>query len=103
MGEPKAPLVGRTRLSGVPPDSVRCTRGLQLELATFGNFQSDSAIIHRTVRCTPDSVRCSKGEPPQELASLGFSLQPLRYNSPDCPVQQRSNGYFGANGYLRCI
>jgi hypothetical protein len=23
----------------VPPDSVRCTRGLQLELATFGNFQ----------------------------------------------------------------
>jgi hypothetical protein len=92
MGEPKAPLVGRTRLSGVPPDSVRCTRGLQLELATFGNFQSDSAIIHRTVRCTPDSVRCSKGEPPQELASLGFSLQPLRYNSPDCPVYTGLSG-----------
>jgi hypothetical protein len=33
-----------------------------------------SAIIHRTVRCTPD-----------------------------CPVQQRGNGYFGANGYLRRI
>jgi hypothetical protein len=33
-----------------------------------------SAIIHRTVRCTPD-----------------------------CPVQQRSNGYFGANGYLHYI
>jgi hypothetical protein len=92
MGEPKAPLVGRTRLSGVPPDSVRCTRGLQLELATFGNFQSDSAIIHRTVRCTPDSVRCSKGEPPQELASLGFSLRPLRYNSPDCPVYTGLSG-----------
>jgi hypothetical protein len=23
-----------------------------------GNFQSQRAIIHRTVRCTPDSVRC---------------------------------------------
>jgi hypothetical protein len=24
----------------------------------------------------------------------GFSLQPLRYNSPDCPVHLRGNGYF---------
>jgi hypothetical protein len=79
-------------VSGAPPDSVRCTRGLQLKLATFGNFQSDSAIIHRTVRCTPDSVRCYKGEPPQELASLGSSLQPLRYNSPDCPVYTGLSG-----------
>jgi hypothetical protein len=53
-------LLWRTGLSGVPPDSVRCTtghvrctRGLQLELATFGNFQRHS-----------------------------------RYNSPDCPVLQ---------------
>jgi hypothetical protein len=43
--------------------------------------------VHRT-------VRCSKERRPQELASLGFSLQPLRYNSPDCPVHLRSNGYF---------
>jgi hypothetical protein len=42
-----------------------------------------SAIIHRTVRCTPDSVRCSKEARPQELASLGNAQQPLRYNSPD--------------------
>jgi hypothetical protein len=73
-------------VSGAPPDSVRCTRGLQRELATFGNFRGRRAIIHRTVRCTPDSVRCSKEARPQELASLGISLQPLRYNSPDCPV-----------------
>jgi hypothetical protein len=38
----------------VPPDSVRCTRALEAELATFGNFRGRSAIIHRTVRCTPD-------------------------------------------------
>jgi hypothetical protein len=59
-----------------------------------GISRGTRAIIHRTVRCTPDSVRCSKGGRPQELASLGFSLQPLRYNSPDCPVHLRSNGYF---------
>jgi hypothetical protein len=46
----------------VPPDSVRCTRGLHAELLTFGKIQRRSAIIHRTVRYTPDSVRCSKEE-----------------------------------------
>ena len=45
-------LVWHTGLSGAPPDSVRCTRGLQAELNTFGNSQRRFAIIHRTVRCT---------------------------------------------------
>jgi hypothetical protein len=36
----------------VPPDSVRCTRGLQAKLRTFGNSQRRFAIIHQTVRCT---------------------------------------------------
>jgi hypothetical protein len=35
----------------VPPDSVRCTRALDAELATFGKMGGRSAIIHRTVRC----------------------------------------------------
>jgi hypothetical protein len=39
-GQPKCALVWRTGLSGVPPDSVRCTRGLQAELFTFGNSQA---------------------------------------------------------------
>jgi hypothetical protein len=73
-------------VSGAPPDSVRCARELQLKLATFGNSSDRRAIIHRTVRCTPDSVRCSKEARPLELASLGIAQQPLRYNSPDCPV-----------------
>jgi hypothetical protein len=34
--KPKAALVWRTGLSGVPPDIVWCTRVDQLELATFG-------------------------------------------------------------------
>ena len=65
------------------PDSVRCTKGLHAELLTFGKIQRCSAIIHRTVRCTPDSVRCSKEERPQELASFGNSQRLVRYNSPD--------------------
>jgi hypothetical protein len=44
------------------PDNVRCTRGLHAELLTFGKIQRRFAIIHRTVRCTPDSVRCPRGE-----------------------------------------
>jgi hypothetical protein len=67
----------------VPPDSVRCTRGLQRQLATFGNFSGRRAIIHRTVRCTPDSVQCSKEERPQELASFGNLQRLVHYNSPD--------------------
>jgi hypothetical protein len=82
-GQPKAPLVWGHRTVRCTPDSVRCTRGLQLELATFGNFQRRSAIIHRTVRCTPDSVRCAKEERPQELASFGNLQRLVRYNSPD--------------------
>jgi hypothetical protein len=48
-----------------------------------GNSRGDSAIIHRTVRCTPDSVRCSKEERHQELASFGKLQRLLRYNSLD--------------------
>jgi hypothetical protein len=81
-GAPDCPLCHRT-VFGAPPDSVRCTRGLSAELFTFGKIQRRSAIIHRTVRCTPDSVWCSKEERPQELASFGNSQRLVRYNSPD--------------------
>jgi hypothetical protein len=52
QGITEGTLVWRTGLSGAPPDSVRCTRELQVELFTFGNSQRRFAIIHRTVRCT---------------------------------------------------
>jgi hypothetical protein len=81
-GVPDCPVCHRT-VSGAPPDSVRCTRGLHLKLATFGKIQRRSTIIHRTVWCIPDSVRCSKEERPQELASFGNSQRLVRYNSPD--------------------
>ena len=65
---------------------VRCTRGLQLELATFGNFQRPLRYNSPDCPVCTGHVRCSKEDRPPELASLGFARQPLRYNSPDCPV-----------------
>jgi hypothetical protein len=53
--QPKAALVWHTGLSGVPPDSVRCTRKINSKFATFGNLGSHSAIIHRTVLCAKRS------------------------------------------------
>jgi hypothetical protein len=44
----------------VPPDSVRCTRALEAELATFGNFRGRFAIIHRTVRCASGATATSR-------------------------------------------
>jgi hypothetical protein len=49
--KPKAALVWRTGLSGVPPDSVRSTRESNSKFASHGNSGNRSAIIHRTVRC----------------------------------------------------
>jgi hypothetical protein len=90
-GLPKAALVWRTGLSGVPPDSLRCTRGLQAQLCTFGNFQRRFAIIHQT--CPVHTRQCPVLQRRATLNSTSFR-NPLRYNSPDCPVSQRSNDYF---------
>jgi hypothetical protein len=44
----------------VPPDSVRCTRELEAELATFGKMGGRFAIIHRTVRCASGETATSQ-------------------------------------------
>jgi tRNA(Ile2) C34 agmatinyltransferase TiaS len=95
----EGPLVWEHRTVRCTPDSVRCTRGLQLELATFGNFQGRRTIIQRTVRCTSDSVRCAKEDSPQKLASFGKLQRLVRYNSPDCPV---CTGLSGVHRTVRC-
>jgi hypothetical protein len=60
--KPKRNLVWRTGLSGVPPDSVRCTTGL--------------CPVHQG-RSTP-------------TLHLQVSGEPLRYNSLDCSVCHRT-------------
>jgi hypothetical protein len=95
----QCPVHHRT-VSGAPEDS-------NSNLPPSGISRGTRAIIHRTVRCTPDSVRCSKEEPPPELASLGKTQRLLRYNSPDCPVCTGLSGepaeqrLLRANGHLQ--
>jgi hypothetical protein len=94
----------RTGLSGVPPDSVRCTRGLHAELFAFGKIQRRSAITHRTVRCTPDSVRCPRGERLWNSPASGIRSAIIHWT---CPVYTGLSGepaeqrLLHANGHLQ--
>jgi hypothetical protein len=64
----------------VPPDSVPCTRVDYLQLASFGNLGSHSAIIHRTVRCASGATtNCANGR-----------LQKSTVNSEQCNCARRS-------------
>jgi hypothetical protein len=45
---------------GLAHQTVRCTRALDAELATFGKFIGCSAIIHRTVRCASGATATSR-------------------------------------------
>jgi hypothetical protein len=91
------------------PDSVRCTRVLQLELFTFGFPRRSSAIIHRTVSGVHRTVRCTSGA--TAICAQTSTLQSEQYRgrsqssgqrgtglsdaTPDCPVPQEdkaSNG-----------
>jgi hypothetical protein len=88
----------------VPPDSVRCTRGLHAELLTFGKIQSSSAIIHRTVRCTPDSVRCSKEERLWNLPASGIRSAIIHRTCPVCTGlsgELAEKWLLRANGHLQ--
>jgi hypothetical protein len=107
-GTPDCPMCHRT-VSGAPPDMSGAPGDSNSNSPPSGISRGTRAIIHRTVRCTPDSVRCAKEEQSQELASFGKLQRLVRYNSPDCPVCIGLSGVtleqrlVGANGYLRCI
>jgi hypothetical protein len=57
-------------------------------------------LAHRTVRCTTGQCPVHQGLQ-LRTAHLREFWEPLCYNSPDCPVCQRSNGYSSANGHLQ--
>jgi hypothetical protein len=88
-GQPKCALVWRTGLSGVPPDSVRCTRGLQDELFTFGNSQRRFAIIHRTVWCTTGQCPVPQGRAALNSPALGIRSAIIHWT---CPVHTGKSG-----------
>jgi hypothetical protein len=110
--KPKRTLVWRTRLSGAPPDSVRCPGTVHAELFTFGFLRRHSAIIHRTVRWTtglssvPAEQRLQRNGRLQQTPAKALqcvdssrrvraapegapdSEQWLSGVAPDCPVAQ---------------
>jgi hypothetical protein len=86
----KEQRANRRHLWSGAPDCPVCHR----TCPPSGISRGTRAIIHRTVRCTPDSVRCSKGGQPQELASFGKLQRLVRYNSPDMS---------GVHRTVRCI
>ena len=98
FGAPDCPVCHRT-VSGAPPDMSGAPEDSNTNSPPSGISRGTRAIIHRTVRCTPDSVRCAKGGRPQELASFGKSQRLVHYNSPDCPV---CTGLSGVHRTVRC-
>jgi hypothetical protein len=67
----------------VAPDSVRCTRGLQLQLVTFGKISEPAR--YNSPDCPVYTGQCPvlQGNAALELASFGNLERLLRYNSPD--------------------
>jgi hypothetical protein len=82
------------RLSGVPPDSVRCIRTVQLEPATLGKSKAHSAIIHRTVRCASGSKANSRDgllcKVLQYVNSARQKSEQKVRGAPDYPVWHRT-------------
>jgi hypothetical protein len=91
-------------MSGVPQDSVRCTRDSNSELLTFENSRSCSAIIYWTVRCASGATATSRQRSPAEGIKCATvrarvraepegapdSEQCLSDAPPDCPVAQKT-------------
>jgi hypothetical protein len=106
--KPKRTLVWRTALSGVPLDSVRCTRdriGWTLHLRVSGeplHYNSpDCPVGHRTDRCDSRATtkkrngrlqreQCADSSRRVRAAPDGApdSAQCLSGATPDCPVPQ---------------
>jgi hypothetical protein len=76
---------------GLAQWTVRCTRGLQAKLFTFGNSQRRFAIIHRTVRCTTGQCPVLLRRATLNSPASGICCAIIHRT---CPVSQRSNDYF---------
>jgi hypothetical protein len=57
-------------------------------------------LAHRTVRCATGQCPVHQGTWLRTTHLREF-WEPLRYNSLDCPVCQRSNDYYSTNGRLQ--
>jgi hypothetical protein len=92
-GAPDCPVVHRT-MSSAPGD-------LAQNSSVSGIFRSRRAIIHRTVRCTPDSVRCSKRSQLRNLAASGICRGCSAIIHRTCPVYTGLSGVTAGQRLLR--
>jgi hypothetical protein len=83
-GAPDCPVAHQT-VSGAPGDFAQNS-------STSGFSWSRRAIIHRTVRCTPDSVRCSKRTRLRNLAASGICSGCSAIIHRTCPVYTGLSG-----------
>jgi hypothetical protein len=95
-GQPKAALVWRTGLSGVPPNSVQCTtgqcpvhQGTRRPTLHLREFLEGSAIIHRTVRCTTGQCPVLQGRATLNSPASDFRSAKIHRT---CPVHTRLSG-----------
>jgi uncharacterized protein (DUF2237 family) len=116
--ETECALVWRTGLSGVPPDSVRCTKTVQLQtrhpqvsLSALRYNSPDCLVCHRIVRCTSGATTLRRNGRLQRTPAnatvhgqcaqkLEQSLEAHRTVNNDCPVpleDKASNGQKLAN------
>jgi hypothetical protein len=81
--------------------------GLHAELLSLGISQSRRDIIHRTVRCTPDSVWCSKRTRLWNSPASGICIGYSAIIHRSCPVYTGLSGVTAeqlllrANGHLQ--
>jgi hypothetical protein len=81
--------------------STQTNKKIKVRVQSKGAKKPNGALVWRTgLSDVPrDSVRCTRTVQLRTLHLRG-SLAALRYNSPDCPVHQRSNDY-QRNGRLQ--
>jgi hypothetical protein len=86
--------VAHRTVSGAPGDFAQ-------NFSASGISQSRRAIIHRTVRCTPDSVRCSKRTRLWNLATSGICSGCSAIIHRTCPVYTGLSGATTGQQLLR--
>jgi hypothetical protein len=106
QNQPKAALIWRTGLSGVPPDSVRCTRENNYELLSFGFLEMplrynspDCLVYHAEQRLTAPTVVCKSEQCVNSARTAHAESEQAPEGAPDSeqglsggPTCQSSNG-----------
>jgi hypothetical protein len=117
--KPKAALVWRTGLSGMPPYSVRCTTGqcpvyqgasartphLRVSQAQLRYNSPDMSGAHRTVRCTSGATAiCAQRSTLQSFRCQSRRYYPLFVGIPhSSPLWYSLHSYLYFNWYFNCL